>query len=286
MGDILDDLMHAQVEAAEIKEPPRKVGDVAYDLMRHMRDIVDGKITELGIKTGLRSLDAVLCDLRASSFYVIQGPTGGGKTILGLQVASHAASQGKTVLFCSLEMEPEELVERQLASDSGVQMNIIRSGHYLEQRIERLQVAADALQTSTLYIDSTSVTPMDIHSRARWMQIHDSLDMIVVDYIQLMEPSTKSGNRQEEMQSISRHLKLMARELKVPVIGLSQENEDGSVRESRAPEHAASAIIKIMRDDKKAELHIKKNRHGPTAMGDNCLSMNFVGHLAKFEEVE
>ncbi len=284
IADVVDDLQYELMSAAEIKRPPITIGESARTVMLNLEALVRGDAVARGLETGLPSLDKVLTGLRPGNIYVVTGPTKSGKSVLAMQIANHCAIHGSTTLFVSLEMSCDELTERQLSASSKVNLNVMRTGEFLEPCIDKIRVAANELQDSRLFIDSTSVTPFDIRSRARLMQIQLELNLIVIDYLQLMEAPGRHENRQSEVQKISRELKRLAKDLKVPILALSQENADGSTRESRALEHDSTAVLQIRRPpgEKEAELHVRLNRHGPTATGDNCLIVDFEGWYSRF----
>jgi replicative DNA helicase len=219
-----------------------------------------------------------------------------GKSSLALNIATNAAKENKTVAFFSLEMTKEELVQRVLFSEAKVASGDARKGQLGPEKWSRVVEAASKVNTMPLYFDVASViTVTDIRAKSRRLKASKNLDLIVVDYIQLMQGNS-GDNRQQEIAEISRNLKGLARELKVPIIALSQLNraaearEDkrprlGDLRESGAIEQDADIVMMIYRDDYYnpaterpgvAEINIVKNRSGSTGKVDLYFSKEYT----------
>jgi Replicative DNA helicase len=219
-----------------------------------------------------------------------------GKSSLALNIATNAAKENKTVAFFSLEMTKEELVQRVLFSEAKVASGDARKGQLGPEKWSRVVEAASKVNTMPLYFDDASViTVTDIRAKSRRLKASKNLDLIVVDYIQLMQGNS-GDNRQQEIAEISRNLKGLARELKVPIIALSQLNraaearEDkrprlGDLRESGAIEQDADIVMMIYRDDYYnpaterpgvAEINIVKNRSGSTGKVDLYFSKEYT----------
>lgn len=252
-----------------------------------------GKVT--GVSTGLRDLDKILCGLQKSDLILVAARPGMGKTVLGMDLIRAASVEKKLVsLIFSLEMSHEQLAMRMVSTISGVDSQRIKTGDIDIKAKERLDWARKKVAESSFFIDDTAgITVLEMRAKARRLKVERSLDLIVVDYTQLMQGRSESGNRNQEISEISRALKIMAKELDVPVVALSQLNRSLDSRTDRRPilsdlrdsgslEQDADIVIFIYRDEKynpctcaeqclcgrrgAAELIIAKHRNGPTGM--------------------
>lgn len=225
----------------------------------------------LGLSTGLQDLDTATDGLHGGDLVVLGAPTGSGKSALAHGIASHAAINGSSVLVFSLEMSRGQIATRALASVGGVDVGRMRTGMLKDSEWPKLAKAADFLSKSRLSIDDTSGLRIDdIRAKCVRHKHRLGLDLAVVDYLQLASPSGDAGSREREVAAISRGLKIIAKDLEVPLIALSQLNDDGRVRESRAIEQDADCVWLIQRetDDQgdptnEARLKIAKQRMGP-----------------------
>ena len=275
----------------------RRVVDGFSRLSRLLHDAYDrldylhahrGEIS--GIRTGFADLDALTTGLQKSDLVVVAARPSVGKTSFALNIAEHAAVQdGKSVGVFSLEMSKEQLVLRLLSSVSIIDSQRLRSGFLEELDFARFAPAMNALSEAPMYIDDTpSISTMELRTKARRLQAESGLDLVIVDYLQLMQATTTSrdANRVQEVSEISRGLKALARELSVPVIALSQLSRQPEMRESREPrlsdlresgaiEQDADLVLFLWRDkDRPAEegdvdgevikLKLAKHRNGPT----------------------
>lgn len=255
-----------------------------------------------GISTGFSDLDRITTGLQPGDLVIVAGRPSMGKTILGMNIAEHAAIRSqKSALVFSMEMPGESLVMRMLASLGRIDQSKLRTGKLVEDDWSRLTSAVSLLSGAKLYIDETpALSPMELRARARRVaREKDQLGLIVVDYLQLMRGQSSSENRTAEISEISRSLKTLAKELNVPIIALSQLNRSleqrpnkrpimSDIRESGAVEQDADLIIFIYRDevyhedspDKgTAEIIIGKQRNGPIG----TLRLTFLGQFARFE---
>lgn len=255
-----------------------------------------------GISTGFADLDRITTGLQPGDLVIIAGRPSMGKTILGMNIAEHAAIRSqKSALVFSMEMPGESLVMRMLASLGRIDQSKLRTGKLVEDDWSRLTSAVSLLSGAKLYIDETpALSPMELRARARRVaREKDQLGLIVVDYLQLMRGQSSSENRTAEISEISRSLKTLAKELNVPIIALSQLNRSleqrpnkrpimSDIRESGAVEQDADLIIFIYRDevyhedspDKgTAEIIIGKQRNGPIG----TVRLTFLGQFARFE---
>lgn len=255
-----------------------------------------------GISTGFSDLDRLTTGLQPGDLVVVAGRPSMGKTLLGMNIAEHAAIRSqKAALVFSMEMPGESLVMRMLSSLGRIDQNRLRTGKLVEEDWTRLTSAVAMLSGAKLYIDETpALTPMELRARARRVaREKDKLGLIVVDYLQLMRGQSNTENRTAEISEISRSLKTLAKELHVPIIALSQLNRSleqrpnkrpvmSDIRESGAIEQDADLIVFIYRDevynddspDKgTAEIIIGKQRNGPIG----TVRLTFLGQYARFE---
>jgi replicative DNA helicase len=259
----------------------------AYDrldyLHTHRGEIV-------GIASGYPDLDGLTTGFQASDLVILAARPSVGKTSLALNIAEHAAvREGKTVGVFSLEMSKDQLVLRMLSSVAGIDSQRLRSGFLEELDFARIAPAMQSLSDAPMFIDDTpSISTMELRTKARRLQAERGLDLLIVDYLQLMQGSSnnRDSNRVQEVSEISRGLKALARELKVPVIALSQLSRQPEMRESREPrlsdlresgaiEQDADLVMFLWREKEKSgeegesdgeivNLRLAKHRNGPT----------------------
>jgi replicative DNA helicase len=217
----------------------------------------------LGLTSGLPTLDAVTGGWHDANLIVLAGRPGMGKSSVALSFASHAAfDEQRPVLFCSIEMSTSETVQRFLSSETSISTDRLRSGDVTDRDWPKLlRAGARAHEARFRLLDDPSVTPGQLRAQARAISVREGgLGLIVVDYLQLMRPDTPSGNRVEDVSSISRALKLLARELDCPVLALSQlsraveQRTDrrqllSDLRESGSIEADADQVLMLYRDD-------------------------------------
>lgn len=308
-GKEADELLNsAERQVFEIAEQGarRKVGFIKVaDALASALDRIDylyqygGEIT--GISTGFTDFDKMTAGLQRSDLIIIAGRPAMGKTTFAMNIAEHIAIKNKLpVAVFSMEMSAEQLVMRILSSLSGVYLQNIRTGKLVDDDWNRISSAVTMLSGAPLFIDeSGGLNPTELQARARrLMREHGELGLIVVDYVQLMQVPEIKESRTIEVSMISRALKLLAKDLNVPVIALSQLNRSleqrpdkrprmADLRESGSLEQDADIIVFIYRDevyhedsaDKgKAEIIIGKQRNGPTGK----VTLTFLGHITKF----
>ena len=263
-------------------------GAVIRQVLGKFEDIQSDPNAFRGLETGFKQLDRITNGLQRSDLIVIAARPGMGKTSLSMNIVENVClNKGKTAAVFSLEMPRIQIVQRLLCAHADVSMEKALSGHLNQKEWKNLMIASDKLQRSKVFIDDSSrVTPAEILSKCRRLHsMAGGLDLVMIDYIQLMggaPGSSKGGgsfeNRQQEIASITRDLKIMAKELDVPVIALSQlrriqtkEPQLSDLRESGAIEQDADIVMFLYRDDyykedseKKniAECIVAKNRHG------------------------
>ena len=208
----------------------------AYDRLDYLH-AHRGEIS--GVATGFKDLDALTTGLQRSDLVILAARPSVGKTSLALNIAEHAAVRDKrTVGVFSLEMSKEQLVLRMLSSVANINSQNLRSGFLEEMDFTRLAPAMNALSEAPMFIDDTpNISTMELRTKARRLQAEAGLDLLVVDYLQLMQAtsSNRDSNRVQEVSEISRGLKALARELNVPVIALSQLSRQPEMRESKEP---------------------------------------------------
>lgn len=246
-----------------------------------------GKIR--GVPTGFKDMDNILAGLQRSDLFILAARPSMGKTALALNLAHNVALQAsEPVLMFSLEMSKEQLVDRMLAMESGVDAWALRTGNLTDADFEKIGHAMGSLSEAQIYIDDTpGITVSDLRTKARREAHQHPLGLIIVDYLQLMSGGAKfggEGNRVQEISEISRGLKGIARELNVPLIALSQLSRSvesrspqipqlADLRESGSIEQDADVVAFIYREDyynpetdrrNITDIFIKKHRNGPT----------------------
>jgi replicative DNA helicase len=286
-----------------------------------MKDVVAGTIERIdqlynqnekitGIATGFTRLDEMTAGFQASDLIIVAGRPSMGKTALALGMALHAAqskAHPKTVAIFSLEMSKEQVCMRLLSAAGRLNMHRIRTGRLHRDEWQNLTRAASDLHESKIYIDDTpGISALEMRAKIRRLRAEAGLDLVVVDYLQLMSGSGDTESRQQEISDISRSLKSVAKELNIPIIALSQlsravENRPSKkpvladLRESGAIEQDADLVMMIYRSDmyatdqdeedeksdrgRVAEILIAKHRNGPTGL----IKLTFLPELAKFE---
>jgi replicative DNA helicase len=252
----------------------------------------------VGLSTGFRDLDELLQGLQRANLIVVAARPGIGKSSLVTNIARNVAVAGGTVALFSLEMSRVEIGMRLLCSEARVQWHKVRAGMVAADDWGRIVEAAEILDPAPLFIvDTGNVTIVDIRAKARRMKSQHNLDLIIVDYLQLMSSHQRVDNRQQEVAEISRSLKLLAKELDVPIIAVSQLNRDperrtdkkpqlADLRESGAIEQDSDVVMFIHRDPlseedqarNAAEVIIAKHRNGPVGK----ITLTWLEHLTLF----
>ena len=271
------------------------INEIVLDSFKSIEALMGNKNGLTGLPTGFEDLDNLTSGLHGSDFIILAARPSMGKTAFALNVVQNVAIRAakkvggapKTVAFFSLEMSKEQLVQRMLCAEANIDSQRLRIGELRDEDWAMLINTADTLSSANIYIDDTAgITAMDMRSRARRLKAEHGLDLIVVDYLQLMQGSGKknnNGDRQQEVSEISRSLKALARELDVPVIALSQLSRSvearqvkrpmlSDLRESGSLEQDADIVAFLYREDyynpetenkNITELIIAKHRNGP-----------------------
>ena len=257
-----------------------------------------------GIPTGFRDVDRRIMGMNKGDFILVAARPSMGKTAFTLNIASYVGLHGGKVAFFSLEMSKEQLMQRMLCSEGSIDSQLLRTGQLGDEDWTNLVTVADKLNRAPIYIDDTAgITIMDLRSKARRLKAEHGLDLIVIDYLQLMQgrPGKNGDNRQQEISEISRSLKALARELNVPVIALSQLSRSvearqvkrpmlSDLRESGSLEQDADIVMFLYREDyydkdtehkNQTEVIIAKHRNGPV----DTVNLYFQKEYTKFRDM-
>ena len=287
--DIIDKAEKMILEVSERKMSGDfvPIKSIIFDAFGKIEQLYATKGGITGLATGFKDLDKITSGLQPSDLILVAARPSMGKTAFTLNIASHVAiREKKAVAFFSLEMSKEQLVQRMLCSEATIDSQRLRIGELEERDWTKLISAADRLSSAPIYIDDTpGITVMEMRSKARRLKIEHDLQLIIIDYLQLMQGSSNKGgdNRQQEISEISRSLKALARELNVPVIALSQLSRSvesrqikkpmlSDLRESGSLEQDADIVSFLYREDyynpetenkNITDIIIAKHRNGP-----------------------
>lgn len=277
-----------QVSQAHVKQDITSIEQILVNSFERLDELHKDQGKIRGVPTGFKDLDNILAGLQRSDLFVLAARPSMGKTAMVLNLARNIATKAEQpVLIFSLEMSKEQLVDRMLSMESGVDAWNIRTGNLSDSDFEKIGQAMGALSEAPIYIDDTpGITVSDLRTKARREQHQRQLGLIVVDYLQLMSGGSRFGgdsNRVQEISEISRGLKSVARELNVPVIALSQLSRSvesrspqipqlSDLRESGSIEQDADVVAFIYREDyynpetdrkNIMDILIRKHRNGP-----------------------
>jgi replicative DNA helicase len=288
------------VSERRISRDLRPIRDVITDYFERIQYLSDHRGEVVGVPTGFIDLDRLLGGLQKSDLIIVAARPGIGKTSLLLSMALTAARKhNQRVAIFSLEMSAEQLVQRLIASETGIDQHRLRMGDLHDDDWPLFMEATGRLSEAKVWIDDTpSLTSLQMRTKCRRLYAEHGLDLIIIDYLQLMQGDFRSENRVQEISNISRNLKSLARELNVPVMAAAQlsraveQRQDkrpilSDLRESGSIEQDADVVMFIYRDEvynpeteKKniAEIHIAKHRNGPTGM----VELYFRSHLTQF----
>ena len=308
--DVEDIMDHAEKKIFDIMQKKNQKGytpikDVLVESFTKLEELYNRKQHITGVPTGFTDLDYRTAGLHGSELILLAARPAMGKTAFVLNIAANAAIRGNTgVAIFSLEMSKDQLVNRMLCSEAMVDSNKMRTGKLEEDDWAKLAQAIGPLSESNIYIDDTpGITVMEIRTKCRKLKLEKNIGLVVIDYLQLITGnSKKGGSREQEISEISRSLKILAKELNVPVIALSQlsraveQRPDhrpmlSDLRESGAIEQDADIVMFLYRDDvynkeseKKdiAEVIIAKQRGGSTGTVD----LLWMGSYTKFVNLE
>lgn len=280
--------------------------EILADYMTRLEQLNARRGTIVGVPTGFTDLDRMTGGLQRSDLIILAARPGVGKTSLALSLAHNAALKyHNSVAIFSLEMSKEQLVQRLLSMDAGIDQHRLRTGWIEEDEWEHIVEASDKLSEANIWIDDTAgISTMELRSKARRLQTEHGIDLIIVDYLQLMQSNAnrRSENRVQEVSEISRSLKELAREMNVPVMSLSQLSRSVEGRQSKVPqlsdlresgslEQDADIVMFIYRDDvynqeseqkNIANIIVAKHRNGP--VGE--VSLYFQASQTRFRDLE
>lgn len=303
--DILDKAEKSimEVSGRKISGDFAPIKDVIFDAFNKIEALYASKGAITGLASGFKDLDKLTTGFQPSDLILVAARPSMGKTAFTLNIATNVALRSKQpVAFFSLEMSKEQLVQRILCSEAAIDSQRLRTGELEDRDWEKLICVSDSLSSAPLFIDDTpGITVLEMRSKARRLKMEHGLSLIVIDYLQLMQGSSKgkgAENRQQEISEISRSLKALARELKVPVIALSQLSRSvearqvkkpmlSDLRESGSLEQDADIVAFLYREDyydketenkNITEVIIAKHRNGPV----DTVKLFFHSQFTKF----
>jgi replicative DNA helicase len=296
VGEVLDEAGEGLIRVIGDKQGdgPAPIVEAGTRVVDQYEAMVRGDLSQVGVRTGFGNLDNGVL-IRNGRVVVLAGATSSGKSSLAFQMAAQVAEAQKTVAFFSLEMSDEEIGTRYLSAKTGRDTRMIERGPATEAILKQLRQSLEGMEGTRLFLDdSVGLSPFDIRSKSRQIQMRHGLDLIVVDYLQLM--TYKGGgrvSREQEVSAMSRGIKLVAKSLGVPVVLLSQlsrkhldekrEPELRDLRESGAIENDADIVLMIHRlsnSQPGAKLLVRKQRQGPLG----SIDMTFNGPTQQFSE--
>ena len=282
----------------------RHIGDVLPDTYIRIEKLVELKGSIDGVPMGFVDLDNLLTGLHGGELVIVGARPSMGKSAFGLNIAGYAAMHaGRSVAYFSLEMPNDQLAMRLLCSDARVDMQSVRHGTIRDEDWLSLAATLGPLAASNIYMDDTSgITPSQLRSRCRRLKMERGLDLVIVDYLQLMSADGHVENRQNEVSEISRNLKSIAKELNVPLVALAQLSRAGAQRSDKRPilsdlrdsgalEQDADVIMFLHREeyydpnteDKNiAEVIVAKQRNGPLG----TVKLAWLGQYTRFASLQ
>ena len=286
----------------KFSSPTTKLFNILHDTFDHISNLHDREGRLTGVSTGYNDLDNLTSGLQNSELIVIAARPSMGKSSLVLNIAEHSGTkEKKPTLIFSMEMSAQQVAQNMLCSKAKIDAHLLRTGKLDDSQFSNLSLAMGDLSESEIYIDDTpGLGLLELRAKARRLKLQHNIQMIIVDYLQLME-ARKAENRQQEISSISRGLKALARELEVPVIAVSQLNRSVETREGHTPrmsdlresgsiEQDADVIILLHREDYydptkrpgEVDLNIAKQRNGPTGK----VKLTFRREILRFENYQ
>jgi len=307
--NIVDEAEQSIFAIAEIPKHQgfQRIGDMTQEVVNMIDTVASTRVPLVGVSSGFGDLDKMTGGFRAGQLCIIAARPAMGKSAFALNMASYAAvNLNKKVAIFTMEMSAEELILRLFSTAAEVSVDSMLKGFGMnEERLTRISQAADALSGKHIYIDDSGTnSPLEIRAKTRRLQAElGGLDLVIIDYMQLMTSNKPRDNRQQEISEISRALKIMAKDLKLPVIALSQlnrllENRDdkrprlADLRESGAIEQDADLVMFIYRDEYYnkentktpgiAEIILGKNRHGQTG----AIELGFAKEFTQFRSID
>ena len=303
-GEILDYAESGIFKIAQKRQKNdyAKIQDVLLNNIKIIDAASQNKDKIVGIPTGFKDIDEKTSGLQRSDLIIVAARPAMGKTAFALNIAQQSAVKaGSSVIIFSLEMSKEQLGQRLLAMQARVEMQKLKQGDLDRKDWDRITMALDELNNTKIVIDDTpGISIMEMRNKCRRLKAEQGLDLVDIDYLNLMSMQGKSDNRQQEISTISRNLKLLAREMDCPVIVLSQlsrapeQRQDhrpilSDLRESGSIEQDADIVIFLYRDDYYnentdkpgvCEVNIAKHRSGPT----DKVELTWVSRYTKFSD--
>jgi len=289
------------VSEKRLRHDLQPIREVLSDYYDRIDDLSKRPEEIFGVPTGFIDLDKMLSGLQPSDLLIIAGRPGQGKTGFLLSVAKNAAlTHKKHVAIFSLEMSNEQVVQRLIAQETGIDSQRLRNGKLTQEEWPLFTHAIEVMSDTKIFLDDTpAITPLQLRTKCRRLHMEFNLDLVIVDYIQLMGGESRNENRVQEVSFISRNLKVLARELNVPVLAAAQlsraveQRTDkrpvlSDLRESGSLEQDSDIVMFIYRPDQYekdtakqniAEIIISKHRNGPVG----SVELIFRSALAKFE---
>jgi len=288
-----------QIAEQRLATDPIPLKDVVKRAMEHIESIHDRGSRITGLATGFFELDELTAGFQPGEFIVLAARPSVGKTTLALNLAEHVAvNDGKAVGLFSLEMSKQQLAQNLLCLHRRLDAQRLRKGMLNQEERSELRLAAEVLYQAPIYLnDSPSLSPLSLRAKARRLKRQHDIQLVIIDYMQLMEPPP-GDSRQQQVAEISRSLKGLARELAIPVLALSQLNRSPEAREDHRPrladlresgaiEQDADVVILLHRDDAYdpnknpgvTELEVAKQRNGPTGR----VRLTFLRECLRFE---
>ncbi len=308
VSDLLDESEQAVFAVAERTtgkdfQDTKGLLDIVFETLQKR---MEKKSSVTGVTTGYLQLDRKTAGLQPSDLIIVAARPSMGKTAFALNMALRAAVQdNKKVAVFSLEMSAEQLMSRMLGAWAKVDLSNLRRGFLNDEEWSRLFASSDVLRQAPVFIDDTpALSPMELRARVRRLKARSGVDLVVIDYLQLMRASKRTDSREQEISEISRSLKALAKEMNIPVVALSQLNRKleergdkrpllSDLRESGAIEQDADVILFIYRDEVynkkednpnrgKAEIIIGKQRNGPIG----TVELVFLPQYTAFEDLD
>ena len=281
--------------------PVRTILSDYYDRIQYL---YENRGQTIGVPTGFIDLDRLLGGFQQADLIIVAGRPGTGKTSLALTVADQAArGHGLCIAIFSLEMPSQQVVQRLVSGATGIESQRLRTGDISEEELSGIARAMGELSGTSVYIDDTpAIAPMEIRAKVRRLQAENPIDLVIVDYLQLMQAGVRMENRVQEVSYISRQLKSLAIELNLPVLACSQLSRAvesrtdkrpllSDLRESGSIEQDADVVMFIYREEMYdentfrpniADIIVAKHRNGPTGQ----VSLHFMKELATFTNLE
>ena len=307
VDNVMDDAEKAIFNVSErrLKHDLQPIRTVLSEYYDRIDDLAKRDEEIFGVPTGFIDLDKMLGGLQPSDLLIIAGRPGQGKTGFLLSVAKNAAlTHKKHVAIFSLEMSNEQVVQRLIAQETGIDSQRLRTGKLHENEWPLFAQAVEVMSDTHIFLDDTpAITPLQLRTKCRRLHLEHHLDLVIVDYLQLMGGDTRNDNRVQEVSNISRNLKVLARELNVPVLAAAQlsraveQRTDkkpvlSDLRESGSLEQDSDIVMFIYHPDQDeknknenqglTEILIAKHRNGPTG----SINLFFRGSLARFDNAE